>query len=649
MTLTQSSQSVSGNYSKVRILWKTTQSGASYNNYERTAYYYVSINGGAETRYSIKYTLPKGSTKTLLDTTITVNHKTDGKGSVKVRTWMDTDISEGTIEKSQSLTLDTIPRATEIVLSAISNDMGSNLTIDLPRASSSFTHDLAYKVDGESSWNTFKTGATTTYTWTTPDLASKVPNATSLGITLRAITKSGSTTIGTKTVSLSLKVPSSVVPTVSDVFVIEAASGLLSQFGAYIQGKSKISCEITGAGAKGSTIKEYHATFAGATYNKAAWTSPVLTSAGELTVQAKVKDSRGRWSAVKGVKIYVQEYTKPEINTFEAYRCKANGEADPSGEYVAVKYKYSVTALGNKNTASMTVSYKKAADSQYTALLTNTALSDDKVVVPSRVFSNSELFDLKMELTDWFKTEPYTIAYAIIPTEEVIMDIRADGQGVAFGGVATRQRAFESFWPIVASAGMVYDILPDGTDLNTLTESNVYRLLLANTYANSPADDPGGILEVFAWSDALFQRLTRSHKYRTKVYQRFYYEGAWGEWHEAYGWTEAAPTAGSNATLGTLKVRCNHDLGLVEVRGSVKYTAGSSTVKAGASLSLVNMPSNLVPSVNAPLSVYLISADTGWIKAAVNTDGVILVRTGTDIAANASVTFFLGGTYYHEF
>ena len=148
---------MSGNYSKVRILWKTTQSGASYNDYERTAYYYVSINGGAETRYSIKYTLPKGSTKTLVDTTITVDHKADGKGSVKVRTWMDTDISEGTIEKSQSLTLDTIPRATEIVLSAISNDMGSNLTIDLPRASSSFTHDLAYKVDGESSWNTFKT------------------------------------------------------------------------------------------------------------------------------------------------------------------------------------------------------------------------------------------------------------------------------------------------------------------------------------------------------------------------------------------------------------------------------------------------------------------------------------------------------------
>ena len=65
------SANVADNSSKVRILWTSTQTGQSWNGYTRTAYYWVSINGGAETKYSVSYTLPQYSTKTILDTTIT--------------------------------------------------------------------------------------------------------------------------------------------------------------------------------------------------------------------------------------------------------------------------------------------------------------------------------------------------------------------------------------------------------------------------------------------------------------------------------------------------------------------------------------------------------------------------------------------------
>lgn len=648
LTLTQSSQSVSGNTSKVRILWKTTQNDGSFNNYERTAYYYVSINGGPETRYSVKYTLPAGSTKTLVDKTITVEHKADGKGSIKVRTWMDTDISAGVIEKSQSLTLDTIPRATTPDLSKTSPDMGSNVTIDLPRASSSFTHDLAYKVDGESTWHTIKTGATTTYTWTTPDLATKVPNATSLGITLRVITKSGSTTIGTKTASMTLKVPDSVVPD-AWATVKEAVSGLAAQFGAFVQGKSQIAFEIEAEGVKGSTIKEYQAIFAGKVYNTAEWTSPVLASAGRLAVQYKVKDSRGRWSTTKGVNFDVLAYTKPEINAFEAYRCKSNGTEDPSGEYVAIKYKYNVKPLDNRNTASMTVSYKTADASGYTPLLTNTALSADTTVVPSRLFPNSQLFDLKMELTDWFNEEPYTVAYAVIPTEEVILDIKADGLGVAFGGVSSRTRAFESFWPIVPSAGILYEELPNGENLNNLRESNVYKLGASNGYLNSPPDDAGGgVLEVFAWSDVVFQRFTSARKNRSKVYLRFYASGSWGAWYTANSWLDGLVYFVTGVTSGSLRVRYNPDLGLVDIRGSVTYKT-TEAVSAGAELTVAKLPDELVPDLTTPLSVYRAATGTGWVKAVISTDGNIKLRPGSSLSANASATYYLSGMYQMDF
>ena len=102
----------SANTSQVRILWESTQTGASANQFTRTAKYYVSINGGAETEYSVAYKLPLLSTVTIVDKTITVTHKGDGSCTVSVRTWMDTDIiGQGVMEKSETLTLTQISRA----------------------------------------------------------------------------------------------------------------------------------------------------------------------------------------------------------------------------------------------------------------------------------------------------------------------------------------------------------------------------------------------------------------------------------------------------------------------------------------------------------------------------------------------------------
>ena len=433
LALTQSSQSVSGNYSKVRILWKSTQSGASYNNYTKTGYYWIAINGGSETKYSVSTTLPKSSTKTILDKTITVNHRTDGTGSVKVRTSLATGISAGTITKSDSLTLTTIPRATTPKVSATSVNMGSAITISTPRASSSFTHDLAYTFAG-SSYTSIATGVGTSYSWTVPDLASRIPNATSGTVTVRCITKSGSTTIGTKTVTFTAKVPTSVIPTVSAVTHSEATSGLAAQFGAYVQNKSALAVKITGAGAKSSTITAYEATLNGKSYTASSFTSSVLTSSGTLTLRVRVKDSRGRWSAYKDTSIPVLAYSTPKISALSVYRCDASGNADDEGQYMAVSYGYSVTSLNSKNTASMAIKYKRSDATSYTNLLTNTALSANTTAKPSTVFSPDYQYDIQMTLTDWFGAS--VTANAVLPTALVIMDIKANGLGISFGKVS---------------------------------------------------------------------------------------------------------------------------------------------------------------------------------------------------------------------
>ena len=154
---------------------------------------------------------------------------------------------------SASLTFDQIKRATQPTLSASSVNMGSGVTINTPRASSSFTHDLAYSFAG-SAYKSIATGVGTSYAWTVPDLATSIPNSTSGVMTIRCITKSGGATVGTKTVTLTVKVPASVVPTISAVTLTETVSGLAAQFKAFIQNKSALKCTITAAGAKGSTL-----------------------------------------------------------------------------------------------------------------------------------------------------------------------------------------------------------------------------------------------------------------------------------------------------------------------------------------------------------------------------------------------------------
>lgn len=448
LTVTQSSQNVTENTSRVRIRWTSQQTVDSWNGYERTAYYYVSVNGGAETKYSVKYTLPKQTTETIVDTTITVNHKADGTGSVKVRTWMDTDISAGVVELSKTLALDTIPRATQHTLSASSADMGAKVTISCPRAASSFTHDLAYKIPGDDYYTAITTGVGTSYSWTVPDRATAIPNATSVQMTVRCITKSGSTTVGTKYAYITAKVPASVIPTVSSVTTAETVSGLAAQFGAFVQSKSKLKATISASGAKGSTIKEYSSTFSGKTYTGSSWTSDTLGTAGTLTIKTRVKDSRGRWSEYKNTTVNVVAYSKPKIRSLTAYRCNSSGVATDDGTYLALSYDYSVASVGGKNTASAVFKYKlSTADSYSNTLTTLTALSGDSTYKPKTpTFSIDNSYNIQLEVEDYFGATD--TAVATLPTDSVILDIKANGLGIGLGKTA-EQDGIDFGWDIV--------------------------------------------------------------------------------------------------------------------------------------------------------------------------------------------------------
>lgn len=385
LTLEQIGQSITNNTSKVRIKWTSQQTGSSYNNAPGDkAYYYITINGGTETEHTVAFTLPQNTTKTILDTTLTVSHKADGTGSIKVRTWMDTEISAGVITQTKTLTLDTIPRASAVSAPS-TGTLGTALKITIDRKSPSFSDKLYYKIGGNSAVQlTGYDGTAGTYSWTPPvSLATNAPNSTQLVVTIITNTYNGSTYVGRSECAVTLAIPASEVPSLT-VAVSDPTNVKTNYGGYFVQLRSKIKVTITGTGIQGSTIKAYSIKVGrtqgtGTIYiaNAKTGTTDFLQFSGSAWVTCTVTDSRGR-TATKSIEYTVKPYSVPTISAISATRCTQNGTASRTGEYGKVTFTAAITPLSNKNTAAYKVQYREYGGTGLWTDVTPTIPEDDK-------------------------------------------------------------------------------------------------------------------------------------------------------------------------------------------------------------------------------------------------------------------------------
>lgn len=450
----QASQSVSNNSTK--ISWQLQLVAGAYGRISSTASkdWSVTVNG---TTYKGTNTvgISNSSTKTLASGSTTIAHNSDGTKTFNYSFSQEFGItfsgaSVGTKTGSGSGTLNTIPRATTPTASATSVNMGSTVTISLPRASSSFTHNLTYRFAGATvARGTIATGVGTSYTWTVPDLASHIPAATFGTLSVTVQTVNGSTNVGSKTLLLTAKVPTSVVPTISAATFTETTSGVAAQFGTLVKSKSAVKAAITAAGAKGATIKSISSTLLGKAYTGSSWTSSTLTNAGTVAVVTTVTDTRGR-TAKKTTNLKVTDYSPPKIQRLTVHRVDAEGNPDDQGTLVAVDCQYSVASVGGKNTASAVFEYRQHGTTTWTDLAVTSALSFNSTLLPkSATLSIDNQYDIRLTLTDWFGASvTYT---ATLPTAEVILDIKADGKGLAFGKVAEVQGLDLRGWDFAGS------------------------------------------------------------------------------------------------------------------------------------------------------------------------------------------------------
>lgn len=639
------SQSVASNTSSVTVKVQLVSTGASYTiNSSASKSGSLTINGTKYT-FSFSAALSGNQTKTLYTKTVTIAHNADGSKTCAFASTIGIKVTLGgtyydDVTASGNGTFDTIPRATTPTISASSVNMGASITINMPRAASAFTHTLTYKFGNAT--GTIGSGLGTRKAWEVPlTLANQIPSGTSGTCTITCKTYNGSTLIGTKTVSFKANVPASVVPTISAVSMAETVSGLAAQFGAFVQGKSKVKISITAAGAYGSTIKTYKANVDGKDYSGAAPTTGTLSS-GSKTVTITVTDSRGR-TAKTTKTLTVVAYSAPTIPILSAVRALADGTDNYEGQHGKIALSFSVASVGGKNTSIYTLEYKAKSATSWTALQAGTGFTlSETIITEDALFSVDSAFDIRLSVKDYFTTIRKAVE---IPTAFTLLDFNASGRGIAFGKVSELTEGVEFALPMKSWHGELVNspiMLPPETDMDTLLEPGYY--CVANTTSsptvlNKPSlsTTATAFVEVLLGGDGLqrVQRFTQCDKDDQYVWQRCYYTGAWGGWQMICGGTKKITiTPETGVTISRASASRSGDIATMYINLHIDKDIAAATGTLVATIPVEQCPLNSVATVG-------VQGATGTCVCWVRKTGMVYVRTGSAYTAGAAIEFSL--------
>ena len=314
----QGSQSITANTSTVNWRMTVSRTGAYYT-HNKQGDSTLSLNlDGRNVHYSYPTWETSGEEYTLASGSSTISHNADGTKKLPIScTFNPNNGLHGTITVSASLSLTTIPRSSSVSVGA--GVIGSSVTININRQSSSFKHTVRYAWAGKS--GTIATNVDTSTSWTIPlDFANDIPNSASGTGTIYVDTYSGSTKTGTQSTTLTASVPSNVKPTFTGVSLSDlngAAQNLIPNGNTFIQVISNLKVAFNGAvGSYGSSITGYYAEIVGKNQSTSSNGGGlgIMNYHGTINIRARVSDSRGRWSDTKEVSVTVLEYFAPALS-----------------------------------------------------------------------------------------------------------------------------------------------------------------------------------------------------------------------------------------------------------------------------------------------------------------------------------------------
>ena len=427
--------------------------------------------------------------KTLLGTrTWTVNHNDDGTASVGISFSYSNGLSSSgtyttkTGSGSATVRLDTIARGSSISLSRSSATIGSDsITVNITRNSNAYKHKVKL-ILGDTTY-LLAENVDTSYTFT-PSMSycNKITTATSGTATVKVETLTGTngSWIADTTKTLTLNVPSNVVPSVGISVVANNQTN-----GVSVAGKTTFTVKPVNAnGSYGSTITSYSIT--GGNLNSVSPNGAITDTlnAGDYTFVVKVIDSRGRTAEASKVET-VHAYSSPTISA-RAFRCNKDGTESSSGVYIAVNFSWEITDLANNNSNAKQyfIQYKTSSASSYTTSVDWTNLSSysgSMTKVLSQTFSTTSSYNVQLKVKDSFGTTTSTLS---VSTISALLNIEKNGVGV---GKIHENGALDV-------AGAIY---MNGQPVMTSLE----RPVSGNWFRGTPSVSSDGVMEIGKYID----------------------------------------------------------------------------------------------------------------------------------------------------
>lgn len=638
----QGSQSITANTSTVNWRMTVSRTGAYYtHNHQGDSTLSLNLDG-RNVHYSYPTWETSGEEYTLASGSSTISHNADGTKTLPIScTFNPNNGLHGTITVSASLSLTTIPRSSSVSVSA--GVIGSAVTININRQSSSFKHTVRYAWAGKS--GTIATNVDTSATWTLPlDFANDIPNSASGTGTIFVDTYSGSTKTGTQSTTLTASVPANVKPTFTGVSLSDlngAAQNLIPNSDTFIQVISNIKVAFNGAvGSYGSSITGYYAEIIGKNQSTSSngGSLGIMNYHGTIKIRASVSDSRGRWSDTKEVSVTVLEYFAPALS-FSIARTGSTSSTLTTTRNAKIA---PLTVSGSQKN-SMTLTFKVARLGTTNFQVDTGPATGSWTSISNLVNSQANLAGNYLANQSWVVIgtveDKFTRTEFMVnvPTESVVLSYDRSGIGVnkirERGALDVKGDIYANDQPIQQHQ------LTRNNGISILTKESLDNILKNGMYyshsaPNRPRNQNGWLL-VQVYDDAQYVVQTYWTAATETMLVRYRIANKWGEWKEVttrddiQKYTQGTPW--QNLTLQNgwqhhpeyEKVQCSKTFdGIVYLKGTCK---GGKTTRESI---IFTLPENFRPSTT--LFKAALNNDYGPAVVGIYPSGNIVVKGNVD-------------------
>ena len=535
----QGSQSITDNTSTVNWRMTVSRTGAYYtHNHQGDSTLSLNLDG-RNVHYSYPTWETSGEEYTLASGSSTISHNADGSKTLPISCTFDPNNGlHGTITVSASLSLTTIPRSSSVSVSA--GVIGSSVTININRQSSSFKHTVRYAWAGKS--GTIATNVDTSTSWTIPlDFANDIPNSASGTGTVYVDTYSGSTKTGTQSTTFTASVPANVKPTFTGVSLSDlngAAQNLIPKSDTFIQVISNIKVAFNGAvGSYGSSITGYYAEIVGKNQSTGSngGSLGIMNYHGTIKIRASVSDSRGRWSDTKEVSVTLLEYFAPALS-FSIARTGSTSSTLTATRNAKIA---PLTVAGSQKN-SMTLTFKVARLGTTNFQVDTGPATGSWTSISNLVNSQANLAGNYLANQSWVVIgtleDKFTRTEFMVnvPTESVVLSYDRSGVGVnkirERGALDVKGDIYANDQPIQQHQ------LTRNNGISILTKESLDNILKNGMYYSHSAPDrprnQNGWLLVQVYDDAQYIVQTYWTATTETMLVRYRMDNRWGDWKE---------------------------------------------------------------------------------------------------------------------